>query len=230
MAPTVFTKIVFGCCTLINRKDLRWKLKQQYPATFFLPHLLRDEYALFKKTFAPAKTVLEYGTGGSTIHFLNTKKTVFSVESNQEFYSYLSAIGLVKNSLKKNLSLRYVDLGATNEWGKPVNNEGQQGWSKYYADVWNEIDPAVHKVDAIFIDGRFRVACALYAILKILNYQWKDTQIVIHDFWRRKEYHVVLEFLDNVATASQLAVFRVKKNIDTEKVKSMLDQYALVAR
>ena len=229
MTPTIFTKIVFKACTILKRKDWRWKLKQKFPVLFFLPHMRRVEFQLFKKTMAAPKMVLEYGSGGSTIYMLSKGKTVFSVESNEAFYKYMNTISLVKKALNQKLFFFFANLGNTNEWGRPMANGEQQSSANYYASVWDRIDPSLCKVDAVFIDGRYRVACCLYTVFKLLRFEWTDTKVVIHDFWRRQHYHVVLEFLDEVASAKDLAVFQIKRNVNTAKLRAIIEQHELAA-
>jgi hypothetical protein len=207
---------------------VRWKLRKMFPGAFFFPHMKHDEYLLFKELCSSKKVFLEYGSGGSTIYFLKKNKDVFSVESNPGFYSFMKSIQMVKDSLDKKLHYRFIDLGATDVWGKPLTNDNNSYWAEYYSRIWKDINPATDKVDVIFIDGRFRICCCLYSILKLVEYNWKDTVLIIHDFWRRKKYHVVLEFLEEIKSASDLASFRIKENIDIEEVKKKIQEYALV--
>jgi hypothetical protein len=186
-----------------------------------------SEYLLLKETFKNKKTFLEFGSGGSTIFLLKNRKKVFSVESNKQFYNYMRSINLVKKSLGSNLDYKLIDLGATNIWGKPIEAESEVTWSNYYCEVWEHIT-SKDNIDVIFIDGRFRICCCLYSILKVLEYNWNDTVFVIHDFWRRKKYHIILKFLDEIKSSKDLATFRVKDNINIEEVRQMIDESALV--
>ncbi len=220
----LLSKAVFK---VIKNPELRWKLKQRLPSVFFHPHMEQHEYSLFREISSNKTTFLEYGSGGSTIYLLKKKKDVFSVESNPEFYNYMNSIDLVRKSQDKNLHYQLIDLGATNQWGKPLSDEKSSDWSAYYSKIWEQIDPAVDKLDLIFIDGRFRVSCCLFSILKLKEYNWKDPLIVMHDFWRRKHYHVVLNFLQEIQTAQNLACFRLKDDIDVAAVRAALHDYAL---
>ena len=223
-----FSKAVFKLCKMAKKPTARWKLNKAFPTVFFFPHMTRDEYVLFKELCKGKKTFLEYGSGGSTIYLLKKKKYVYSVESNPDFYAYMNSIGLVKRSFGKRLLYRFIDLGPTNQWGKPLTPENSMNWPEYYSKVWKDIDPVKDPIDVIFIDGRFRVSCCLYSILKVVEYNWTNTVFVIHDFWRRKKYHVVLEFLEEVNSAADLASFKLKENVNIEDVKEMLGEYTLV--
>jgi hypothetical protein len=50
----------------------------------------------------------------------------------------------------------------------------------------------------------------------------------MHDFWRREKYHVVLEFLQELESSTDLAAFKLKENINTGRVQQMINEYALV--
>lgn len=228
MSPFLFSKVVFKILTILKKTTVKWKLKRKFPHLFFLPHMERNEYSLFKKISRNAVVFLEYGSGGSTIFLLKKKKEIFSVESNPEFYKFMNSIEIVKKSLGKNLQYKFIDLGPTNQWGKPLKAEDNGHWVEYYSAIWNDIDPAINKIDVVFIDGRFRICCCLYSILKLVEYRRVDALIVIHDFWRRTKYHVVLEFLQEVKSASNLAVLKIRENVDVDKLKEMTGQYALV--
>ena len=229
MVPNIFVKTVFKTLTFLGKPKMKWELKKKYPSVFFLPHMSMKEFSLFKRMCKDANVVLEFGSGGSTIFLLEKEKKVFSVESNHEFYDYMSSIDLIKKSLGKSLQYRYIDLGATNKWGKPLSEDESSHFPEYYSMVWDDIDPSANKVDLVFIDGRFRICCCLYTILKLVEYHWDDTLIVIHDFWRRRKYHVVLEFLEEVESAADLAVFKVRKDVNLDKVRGMIEEYSLVA-
>jgi hypothetical protein len=222
------SKAVFKMFNKIRLPQTEWTLRKRFPGIFFYPHMTRKEYLLFKELCRDKQVLLEYGSGGSTIHLLKNKKMVFSVESNPDFYKYMSSIPLVKRALRQNLHYKYINLGQTNKWGRPLTDEHNDNWPSYYEEIWQQINPATHKVDVIFIDGRFRVSCCLYSILKSIEYNWLDVTFIIHDFWRREKYHVVLDFLLEVKSTENLVSFRLKKNISVSKVKRLLEEYSLV--
>lgn len=78
-------------------------------------------------------------------------------------------------------------------------------------------------IDTIFIDGRFRVACALSALLHCQN-----STIMIHDFFNRQQYHIVLEFLDMIEECETLGVFKPKKRLNKANLQTLLKQYAYI--
>ncbi len=206
--------------------SLKWKLCKNFPSLFFFPHMKVDEYLLFNKITDKTKVVLEYGSGGSTIQFIKQKKKIYTVDSNPDFYRYMRSIGMVKKAIGKSLFLKLIDLGNTDTWGRPVSLERKENWHRYYTEVWNDIIQNENKVDIIFIDGRFRISCCAYSILQVLENNWKETVFMIHDFWNREEYKVLLNFLDEIESKSRLGVFTVKTDIDIDELKSTIQKYS----
>lgn len=209
-----------------KKSSVKWKLCRKLPSIFFFPHMELDEYILFNKMSLKKKIILEYGSGGSTIQFIKSKKKVYSVESNPDFYKYMNSITLVKKATEKSLFLKFINLGDTDSWGRPLSLERKENWPDYYSEVWKDIVLNENKVDVVFIDGRFRVCCCVYSIIKILENNWKETIFMIHDFWNRKEYFVLLKFLDEIESKSRLGVFAIKKDINIHEINSILPQYS----
>jgi len=74
-------------------------------------------------------------------------------------------------------------------------------------------------VDFVFIDGRYRVACALH----VLPHLKEGGKIAIHDYMNRKEYHVIEEFYDRIENIDSAAIFVPKKDVVVRR--GMLDKY-----
>ena len=64
--------------------------------------------------------------------------------------------------------------------------------------------------------------------MSILLHCNKDAKIIIHDFWDRAYYHIVLEFLEVVERVDTLGIFRIKLDIDKKIVESILIEYEFV--
>jgi FkbM family methyltransferase len=131
-------------------------------------------------------TVLEWGSGGSTIHIAPNVKELHSIEYNMNWYDR------VKAEAPANVKLHYV----------PKNKEempGHDGTEEEYYDYVHFPATLGILFDLIFIDGRARVACAREAV-KLLK---PGGCILIHDYKnpsntpgaRRPEYEVVEDFL-----------------------------------
>lgn len=106
--------------------------------------------------------------------------------------------------------------------GYPIEDVNES-YTKYSSEIFNALEKNNYKIDTVFIDGRFRVACTLKSIEKFYNN--KDLRIIIHDFWNREHYHIVLNYLDVVDKVDTLGVFKIKENINFDKLKNDYDEY-----
>ena len=76
--------------------------------------------------------------------------------------------------------------------------------------------------DAVLIDGRFRVACLLQAIIHCKP----DCILLFHDFPDRPYYQVVLKHVDVLARVDTLAVMRTKAQVDgTAVLHDLFDHF-----
>jgi len=164
---------------------------------------------------------LEFGAGASTIYACTSSgpTTIDSVESSPEFVEErLLPNPAVAHALEVGrLTLHVVDLGETGRWGKPKGSARWRAWPDYSAGVFAGSAPH----DVILVDGRFRVACALNALL----HAPPDSTILVHDFWNRPRYHLLLDFFDVRDRADTLGEFRKKPSADLERARRLLRRY-----
>lgn len=182
------------------------------------PHMTDAEFALLSKRMDGAQSMLEYGCGGSTVlaGFHGIAKIV-SVDSDQE---WLDKVVEAPELAGANFLPIHVDIGPTGPWGFPTDKGHAAKWPNYYKSPWAHFSDAP---DLVLIDGRFRVACALYSILSCTP----NTTYVIHDFWNREYYHAILEFLDCIERADSLGVFVAKTNTDWRRLALVMSAHAL---
>lgn len=199
---------------LLNKLRKKLKLPKQldaflvnnFPFVFFAPHMSDRELCLFEKHTRTGKNVVEYGSGGSTFYFLKRNKKVISIENNESFFLFMKTINVIKRS--KHLNFQYVDTGKSLSWGRPENTIKMENWPKYYKIAWEDLHLSFP--DIIFIDGRFRVMCALEAI----NYISLDTIIIIHDFSSREYYYDILNYFEIIDQVDALVILKKKHTID----------------
>ena len=184
--------------------------------------MTKQERQLFDTTVKHAKVYLEFGMGGSTFRALQVSDAkVYSVDSSREWLGKMRRYWLIRyKEMLKRLFLFYVDIGPVGKWGFPMSAE-KESFSNYSAAIFQSIRKEA--VDTVLIDGRFRVACTLKTILEC--HSNACLQILIHDFWIRPEYHIVLKYLDTVDQADTLGVFKLKKEIDLKAVQKDYDAY-----
>ena len=168
------------------RTSIEWPLSKKIK---FKPLLSKKELIAFLYFMKPENIYFEFGSGGSTNTASYYKLKSYSVESDAKWHEKLKQNGIVANYIT-------VDLNSS-VFGYPGKGTISQ-WKKYIEAYKPEYD-----ADIIFIDGRFRVACALDIFNKIKN----ETIVLIHDYTLRKEYHILEKFYIKVKTWDSLVLF-----------------------
>jgi hypothetical protein len=177
------------------------------------PHMHNREFEVFSRHYASADSIIEFGCGGSTVFGVQeTKATIRSVESDRDWIAKLRDLPAMAEAERTNrLEILHADIGATKEWGHPADPSTKEKWPIYSNLPW-PAEPSL-----VFVDGRFRLACILNAILNVRP----DTIIMVHDFWNRPAYHAALLFLDEVESIETLGVFKPRSIFDRERVQAM---------
>ena len=154
------------------------------------PMMLPDDLAVLDAALNISKVVIEYGSGGSTLHVGSRLKDwgrLVSVEHSREWYEKvkpeLDRLGLpVDYLLREPRPLR--------------SGDGPWRFLPGQLDDYVEAPAALvaeGEADLLFIDGRERIRCAL-ASARLLR---PGGLMMIHDFWPRARYRASLaELLD----------------------------------
>jgi hypothetical protein len=181
-----------------------------------------EEVDLLREASRNRHHVVEFGCGGSTILFLeNGVEALDSVESDAVWAARVCGEPSASTAVRSGrLRVHHVDIGRTKAWGHPADDASKALWPRYSRAVWRNLEsPAV---DFVFLDGRFRVACALVALLQVRT----PMLFAVHDFWSRpKAYGELLEFLDVVHRAGTLGIFAPHGDVDQARVKKLLKIY-----
>lgn len=179
-----------------------------------------DERELLIKYFKDSKNYLEFGPGGSTFAaLLNSNCRITAIESDQDWIDYLRTYKFISDNENNRLNFIYVDIGKIKNIGKPLNDEKKENYPNYSTGIYNNIE--AEDFDLALVDGRFRVACVLGIILNCKH----DIKIMIHDYPEREYYHEIEEFLDVVETSDTLYVFKIKNDIDRNRVAEFYEKY-----
>lgn len=199
----------------------RWQAVQVPPE----PHMPEAERAAFEGLLNHTGFYMEYGTGGSTVlaSQLNVPRIV-GVESDERF----------ANALRENfataasdISIIHASFGRVRAWGRPVDVEptpqNREKWFRYVTAPWDVAGNALP--DLLLIDGRFRVASALYSLLKLPEHA--STKIFFDDYACRPEYWAVTQFMGNPVSVGRAAIFERPRNFDQQKCADLLTKYAL---
>lgn len=161
------------------------------------PWMSNQEIDLILKHLKPEYTMLEWGSGGSTLTFSKYVDKYYSIEHNEEWYLKVhQALG--NSGLRDKVFNYYVEQNLPKS--KP---------SKYeeFKDYIEGISKLNTTFNAILVDGRARPHCALYAY----DYLEDDGVLFIHDYFVRPHYHFVEEKYQVIAGVRQgqtLAVFK----------------------
>ncbi|MGV3278667.1 hypothetical protein ACFX5K_03360 [Rickettsiales bacterium LUAb2] len=208
----------------INNMEVAFEQKESLKSLDNIPLRMSDlEKELFIKYIEKSKNYLEFGSGGSTFLSLlkNDKINVVSVENDINWLKFLREYSYIREEENKRLTLHFENTGQVGDWGFPKDIENSKHlFHNYSSQVFSKIQD-ISKIDTVLVDGRFRVACTLNTI-KFCN---KNTVIIIHDFWNRKHYHILLQFLDVVEQVDTIGVFKVKTNINNEKLELILHHH-----
>lgn len=219
--PDRFYQINVGSIPFLKKTLLKLKtILKKYPIKLSL-----KERLLLCKYLKKSDSYLEFGAGGSTfLALLHSKTKIYSVESDKNWINYLRKWKIITKAEEfQKLIFNYVDIGKTKECGFPVDDTEKDKFPDYSKAVFEKYSNI--KFDTVFIDGRFRVACTLAAILNTsLN-----SIIILHDYANRKGYHIIERFLDKIESANAMVVFRKKNNINLAEVNQLYEEYKYIA-
>lgn len=160
------------------------------------------EKALITKHFSKEKTMLEWGSGGSTVEFSPFLKKYYSIEHVPEWYTKIN--NEISNRGYTNVDYRFI------EQNTPRNPDGRQSEYENFKDYIDVVDEFNTKFDIVLIDGRARRLCA-YKIIPYLN---PGAVVIIHDWVLRNVYHCVTDYYDVLEyvsdTPQTIATFKLK--------------------
>lgn len=187
------------------------------------PRMTSREVECYKSLLANCARLVEYGVGGSTVLACShAVPHITAVESDPDWIEKVRNNRNVRDAEKAGrLALIYADIGPVGRQGRPADRSKIDDWPRYASAPWNANAPPP---DLVLIDGRFRVACAMQALLNGTD----DTMITIHDFFSRPKYHVVRQFADLVTAIDDLAVFRRCRAFDEADAREVLTSHVRV--
>eukprot|EP00747_Dinoflagellata_sp_TGD_P136958 gnl/TRDRNA2_/TRDRNA2_175609_c0_seq6.p1 gnl/TRDRNA2_/TRDRNA2_175609_c0~~gnl/TRDRNA2_/TRDRNA2_175609_c0_seq6.p1 ORF type:complete len:294 (+),score=30.37 gnl/TRDRNA2_/TRDRNA2_175609_c0_seq6:95-883(+) len=188
------------------------------------PFMTREERWLFYKYLDRARHYQEFGSGGSTVVALahpNISK-VHTVESDRRWIHYLRNRSDISSAIAhKRLELVYANIGPMRKYGYPKDLKSRAKWTDYSGKA---AESGV-KFDLILVDGRFRVACFLKALQRILPEDRNQTTLMIHDYYVRKSYRIIENFATFVKRTSRLAVFQKKERVDEGELAKTIAKF-----
>jgi hypothetical protein len=184
-----------------------------------------DGTRLFETLLQRSQLYMEYGSGGSTVLAAHLGKDFVSVESDLRFSKAVTdriATGEWSGHVVA------VDIGRTGAWGAPLftrpSEKRLHAWRQYVVAPWRQL-PSGSTPDLVLIDGRFRIACALYSLMQMQGRE--DATILFDDYGDRRNYHVVANFARLERMAGRMAVFHPRNDVAPGELATALDRFMI---
>ena len=136
------------------------------------PWMHEEERAFIRSVLRPDMTVLEYGAGGSTLHFPQFVRTWHSIEHTAAFSRRTRA------AAAGNVHVHFVPPA----W--PQANPLHAAECGQFTDYCQTALRLGCEFDAVLVDGRARVDCALTAACAMKRGAW----LFFHDYFARDRY------------------------------------------
>ena len=153
-----------------------------------------------EKHYTAATTILEYGSGGSTVLGAQLGRTVFSVESDRAWAERLAEHVA---PISPKVRVHYANIGPTGPWGMPVRQREARRFHGYALSVWDR--PDFVAPDLVLIDGRFRASCLVAVLMRTTQ----PVTVLFDDYLKRGYYHGVERLAQKEEMVGRMARFTV---------------------
>lgn len=195
-------------------------LAEQVAALGYEISMPETERNRLSEAYGAARSILEYGSGGSTLLACLLSRRVHSVESDLKWASDIAAV-IAANFEDAKATVMPVDIGPTGAWAFPADSSGYAAYSAYPNAAWDRDD--FEDPDLILIDGRFRVACLMTALQRVR----RPTRVLFDDYTNRPYYHWVEELAKPVVLHGRMAEFLIQRTtIPDTHFSRMIAAYA----
>lgn len=185
------------------------------------PAMTEAEATLLRAAAAGRRSGIEFGCGGSTALLLEAGVgKLLSADTDAAWLKRVAGEPRCTAALAaQRLRLLHVDLGPVGAWGWPQNGALMPRWAGYWREPWE----AVAEADFVFVDGRFRVACALNSLPRLAP----EGVLLIHDFWDRAAYQgPLLRHCELLGSAGRLAMLAPRRPLDAALLAADLAAHA----
>lgn len=175
------------------------------------PFMPEAEVEHLIRTYAAAKVILEYGSGGSTeIAAGLPGKYIMSVESDRNWARGLRE-KLSKSETLSHAVIHHVDIGATGPWGRPLDDRAWRNFHTYPNGIWEQ--SWFRHPDVVLIDGRFRTACLATILLRAE----RPVLVLFDDYGVRPLYHDMEAVIRPAKMVGRMAEFHVEPGCVQQK-------------
>ena len=170
-----------------------------------------NEQTLLRMYYSEGTRIFEWGMGSSTSLAAYLQKDVVAVDSAKVWVDQC-------RSKYPNADLRHVNIGPVADWGYPKSSTPEPRWANYSTAV--QTLPAF---DVYLVDGRFRVACAMQALLHNPR-----AKVIVHDA-QRKDYDAIWNVVRVIDQTGKLKVVKARSGKESE-YKRIWDEYKYVTQ
>jgi hypothetical protein len=192
------------------------------PDTPFMPE--RNVNAL-AEAMRGAACYLEYGAGGSTVLASEIGvPNIVSIESDRAWRDRVS--DKVAGIGHPGLNIVHVDIGPTKRLGYPRGDAFSLNFRNYPQAGWRRCGEAGLSPDLVLIDGRFRLACILAALLNAKP----GCKVLLDDYRHRRHYHRVERFAEPIRMIGRMAEFMVAEDLPHGDIEQALEGAVLDPR
>ena len=162
------------------------------------------EAAHLRDSYEQATVILEYGSGGSTeLAAKMPGKLIISVESDRRWAREQRQKIMAENTLSQ-VIVQHIDIGPTGAWGRAIDDRDWRNYHRYPNAVWEA--PFFRHPDVILIDGRFRTACLMTALLRIT----RPVTVLFDDYLDRPKYQLVEKIIQPQQLIGRMAEFVIE--------------------
>jgi len=192
------------------------------------PHMSPDELSLFRSTLSSEVWgYLEFGIGGSTIMAARLEvPEIVGVDSHQGWVASIRSHPDMQPRVEAHTaSILHADIGPVGDWGAPKHTQNAMKWPNYIRtgwDGWASRNPD-RLPDIVLVDGRFRVACCLSALVfaSLHGGRPEDVRVLLHDVVpERPQYKAAITRFDVVQSSGTLRLLRGSRRIRMTEVFS----------
>lgn len=150
--------------------------------------------------------MLEYGCGGSSLHFSSFVREYYSIEHNYGWYQQVrdSIYDQGINNVRLDLVIPIMDDLALSGYDHPDLN-GPEGL-RIFNNYINHCHVIDKPFDKVLMDGRARKHCAN----EIHKYLRPNGLLLFHDFNNRPYYHEILDKYEICDKVDTLAILKKK--------------------
>ncbi len=194
-------------------RELRtvYKVSRCAPVFEDKPWMEPEDIATLEALCGPSRAVVEYGAGSSTLFYARISHSIHSVDSSRDYVA--AVLEEAKRRDLQNVYVTPVDLGPITWWGWPIDQyptaRNLERWQRYLQGPWAGLEDT--PVGLVIVDGRFRAACAGYALARLAERGEKDSTVFIDDYVGREDtYSRIGEIADIQLTSGRGAIVRLR--------------------